>query len=124
MTQIKHNVLVGLKRFCNLVRWKFYWLEEERKRKDEGKLALEEEPESREIEVPTMEPCIGRGSEGLGTGLRKPNTANSVPIASKDVEAFLDDLVHTLLKDLSNGEEKLETNKAQEIKKLAKSLQQ
>jgi len=69
------------------------------------------------------EPHLNIGNEGLGTGLKKPNTANSVPIASKDVEAFLDNVVHTLLKDLSKSEEKPETNKAREIRQLAKSLQ-
>jgi len=29
--QFQQNLLVGLKRFHNLVRWKFYWLEEERR---------------------------------------------------------------------------------------------
>jgi len=70
------------------------------------------------------EPHLGKGSEGLGTGLKKPNMANSAPIASKQVEAFLDDVVHTLLKDLSRGKEKLEMNKAREIRFLAKSLLQ
>jgi len=101
---------------------KFYWLEEERKR-EEGTPNLGEVTELREKEISMPEPHLNIGDEGLSTGLKKPNTANSVPIASKEVEAFLDDVVCTLLKDLSRSEEKLETNKALEIRLLAKSLQ-
>jgi len=120
--QIQQNLLVGLKRFRNSVRWKFYWLEEERKR-EEGKPYLDGEADSKK-EILKPEPRFDKGSEGLGTGLKKPNTANSVPMASKEVEAFLDDVVHTLLKDLNKGKEIPETNKAREIRLLAKSLQE
>lgn len=59
---------------------------------------------------------------GLGTGLRKPSTANTAPIASLEVEAFLDDVVRLLLGDLNTSETIVETNKAREIHKLVKGL--
>ena len=39
------------------------------------------------------------GNAGFGTGLRKQSTATLAPIASKEKEAFLDDVVRLLLGD-------------------------
>ena len=44
------------------------------------------------------------GNKGLGMGLHKPSTATSAPIASKEVKAFLDDVVKTLLGDVNKDE--------------------
>ena len=39
------------------------------------------------------------GNAGLVTGMRKPSSTTLAPIASKEVEAFLDDVVRMLLGD-------------------------
>jgi len=114
------DVLISIKRFCNNVRWKFYWLEEERKKKQMSPKD-DKSTESKEINEGSNEKVKIKG-EGLGTGLRKPNMANSAPIASREVEAFLEDATRSILTELNMCEQRPETKKAKEIRALEKKL--
>jgi hypothetical protein len=54
--------------------------------------------------------------QGLGTGLKRTSTANSVPMmASPQVEVFLDEVAEQLLMELDKSESQPETNKVKEI---------
>jgi hypothetical protein len=125
--QILQDVLIGLKRFRNTVRWKWFWLEEARKKKRfRGKSAfIENEIEGgeKEEDIDDLATDIGTDVEGgLGTKLRKPNNADSAPYASKEVETFLDDVVETILHDFGGVEGPAETRKSKEIRRLEKVL--
>ena len=94
------------------MRWKWYWIEGELKKKERMSQGL---PMSDEV-LGDVESLVlsdmWEGNAGLGTGLRKPSTATSTPIASKEVEAFLDDVVRTLLGDANKDKPQPWTKKA------------
>jgi hypothetical protein len=62
-----------------------------------------------EREEPTQE------AQGLGTGLKRTSTANSVPTASPQVEVFLDEVAERLLTELDKSKNQPEMTKAKEI---------
>jgi hypothetical protein len=64
----------------------------------------------------------GVSDRGLGTGLWRPNNADSAPIASKEVEVFVNELVEGVLHDLDGSEGPSETRKSKEIRRLEKML--
>ena len=88
----------GLKSCHKSVRWKWYWIERELKKKERMAQGL---PMSDEV-IGDVESLflsdVWERNAGLMC-LRKPSTATSTPIASKEVEAFLDNVVRTLLGD-------------------------
>ena len=65
-----------------------------------------------------------KGNNGLGTGLQKSNKANLAPIASKEVEMFLNELVEGILCDLDSSESPNKTQKLNEIRRLEKILRE
>ena len=119
-SQILADLLVGLKRFRESVRWKWHWKEQKQIQLEiEGKLSnlvnVENEME-RMLETKKLKAAL----EGLGTKLRarhKPQT--TAPIASNEVESFLLEEVQRMLLAMADEEdERKETNKSKEIKKL------
>ena len=81
------DLLIGLKRFRNAVRWKAFFQEkaEEQKNKVQSNDNSTIEEVSNE-NAPTIE-SISNGS--LNTNLKAENKSINAPIASKQVEAFL-----------------------------------
>jgi hypothetical protein len=81
--QVLQDLLIGIKRFKNAVRWKWFWMEKARLG-NEGTLGNKgigntKVKEIIEQEEPTQE------VQGLGMGLKRTSTANSVPTASPQV---------------------------------------
>ena len=64
------------------------------------------------------------GNVGLGTSLRKQSTATLAPIASKEVEAFVDDKVRMLLSDANKDKPQPETKKVKRIGELDEKLKE
>jgi hypothetical protein len=62
--------------------------------------------------------------QGLGTGLKRTITANSVPTASPQVEVFLDEVAERLLTKLDKSKSQPETCKAKEIQRLEAKLKE
>ena len=119
---ILQDVLIGLKRFRNAVQWKWFWIEEAKKKVEMDANGLfVEESESNSNKKNNMGV---KGNNGLGMGLRKSNKANLAPIASKKVEVFLNELVEGVLCDLDSSESPNETQKSKEIRRLEKILRE
>jgi hypothetical protein len=53
--------------------------------------------------------------QGLGTGLKRTNTANSALTASPQVDVFLDEVAERRLSELDKSESQPEMSKAKEI---------
>jgi hypothetical protein len=120
--QVLQDLLIGIKRFKNTVRWKWFWIEKARLEnertlgnKGDGSTEIKEISEQEE---PT------HGAQGLGTGLKRTSTANSVPTASPQVEVFLDEVAERLLTELDKSENQPETSKAKEIRRLEAKLRE
>ena len=108
-----------IKRFRNSIRWKWFWLEKARKEKEDSSLSMTGDSDNSEMEESTMRLEVNKG---LGTGLRKPSTANTAPVACLEVEAFLEDVTRTILGDLNAAEVLPKMNKVKEICELEKRL--
>ena len=120
--QVLQDLLIGIKRFKNTVRWKWFWIEKARLEnertlgnKGDGSTKMKEISEQEE---PTQE------AQGLGTGLKRTSTANSVPTASPQVEVFLDEVAERLLTELDKSENQPEMSKAKEIRRLEAKLRE
>ena len=119
-TQVLGDLLIGLKRFRNAVRWKeFFRLEKIKKlRKNLSPTSTITDFDFEDAEEDNFEPK----DEGLGTRL-KPNFTTSAPRGSDTLETFLRDLERKLLSDLETSTPKNLTKKAKEITKLERKLQ-
>jgi hypothetical protein len=120
--QVLQDLLIGIKRFKNAVRWKWFWiekarLENERTLGNKGDGSTEIKEISKQ-EEPTQE------AQGLGTGLKRMSTANSALTASPQVEVFLDEVAERLLTELDKSENQPETSKAKEIRRLEAKLKE
>jgi hypothetical protein len=62
--------------------------------------------------------------QGLGTGLKRMSTTNSVLMASPQVEVFLDEVAERLLMELDKSKSQPEMNKAKEIRHLEAGLKE
>ena len=116
-SQSLQDCFVGLKSCHESVRWKWYWIERELKKKERMAQGL-----------PTSDKLLGdveslflsdvwERNAGL-VCLRKPSTATLTPIESKEVEAFLDNVIRMLLRDANKDEPQLETKKVRRIREL------
>jgi hypothetical protein len=120
--QVLQDLLIGIKRFKNTVRWKWFRiekarLENERTLGNKGDGSTEIKEISKQ-EEPTQE------AQGLGTGLKRMSTANSALTASPQVEVFLDEVAERLLTELDKSENQPETSKAKEIRRLEAKLKE
>jgi hypothetical protein len=88
--QILQDLLIGIKRFKNAVRWKWFWMEKARMEK-EGTLGYKGAGSSELKDIIKQNEPIEE-AQGLGTGLKRTSTANSAPTASPQVEVFLDEV--------------------------------
>jgi hypothetical protein len=124
---ILQDVLIGLKRFRNAVRLKWFWVEEARKKAErdpyrKGRDGENATSEARRDESEGGNDVRGAGNRGLGMSFRRPNNDDSAPITSKEVEVFLNELVEGVLHDLDGSEGPSETRKSKEIRRLEKML--
>jgi hypothetical protein len=111
--QVLQDLSIGIKRFKNTVRWKWFWiekarLENERTLRNKG-IGSTKIKEISKQEEPTQE------AQGLGTGLKRTSTANSAPTVSPQVEVFLDEVAERLLTELDKSKNQPEMSKVKEI---------
>ena len=87
------DLLIGLKRFRNAVRWKAFFQERE-----EGTRTNEEEVRENPEEPKPAKTCRVRDlNKGLCTNLKPQNRSKMAPIASDNVESFIKEVERTLL---------------------------
>jgi hypothetical protein len=99
--QVLQDLLIGIKRFKYAVRWKWFWMEKARMEKEgilENKVRSTKLKERFEQNEPIKE------VQGLGTGLKRTSTANLAPMASPQVEVFLNVVAEQLLMELDKSE--------------------
>ena len=116
--QVLADLLIGLKRFRNAVRWKeFFFLEKLKKLKEKN---LSPTSTINNFDFNEDEEKIEE--EGLGTNL-KSNYVKSAPKGSDKTEAFLRDIERTLLQELETNKPPPLTKKGKEIRHMEKNLQ-
>ena len=86
------DFLIGLKRFRNSVRWKWFIAEEKRKKKGESTSPLSQNTLGEKF---SFEECEDEkedknreDDEGLKSGLKSAATTQNTPIGSTEVEGF------------------------------------
>jgi hypothetical protein len=120
--QILQDLLFGIKRFKNAVRWKWFWMEKARMEK-EGTLGNKGTGGTKLKDIIEQDEPIEE-IQGLGTGLKRMSTANLAPMASPQVEVFLDEVAERLLTELDKSEGQPEMNKVKEIHFLEAKLKE
>ena len=97
-TTVLGDLLIGLKRFRNVVRWKAFFQE----KADEQSNSKSRTEENSTIANENNSTITSISREGLNTNLKAKNKSSNAPIASKQVEAFLKDIETTLIKQANN----------------------
>ena len=108
-TTVLSDLLIGLKRFRNAVRWKAFFMEkaEEQKNKENKEHSNEHSPiEEASNENASNVDTISNGS--LNTNLKAENKSVNAPIASKQVEAFLNETEKSLIEQVNSFYDKKE----------------
>ena len=98
--QILSDLLIGLKRFRNVVRWKHFFAEKKRKEEELKNSPLSQPAFNNKFSFETEENENARkaNSEGLKSGLKPENQTQNDPIRSLETESFLKELGDTLIK--------------------------
>jgi hypothetical protein len=122
--QVLGDVLVGLGRFKNAVRWRYFWTERKSQSiyvedsHSSGTYSEESSNSSYDITLP----YVNRGDTGgLGTGLRV-SKAKQAPQASPDVEAFLREVDRAILLNVADKPVVAPSRIAAEITELKSAL--
>ena len=97
-TTVLGDLLIGLKRFRNVVRWKAFFQE----KADEQSNSKGRNEKNSKIANEDNSTTESISKEGLNTNLKAKNKSSNAHIASKQVEAFLKDIETTLIKQASN----------------------
>ena len=118
--QVLGDLLIGLKRFRNTVRWKEFFRLEKLK-KLQRNLSPTSTINNFDFEKGGEEEIVPE-DEGLWTKL-KPSFTKSAPKGSDELETFLRELERKLLSDLETTAPKNLTEKAKEITSLERKLQ-
>ena len=100
--QILSDLLIGLKRFRNVVRWKHFFAEKKRKEEELKNSPLSQPAFNNKFSCETEENENARQTnpEGLKSGLKPANQTQNAPIGSPKTESFLKELEETLVKQV------------------------
>ena len=100
--QILSDLLIGLKRFRNVVRWKHFFAEKKRKEEELKNSPLSQPAFNNKFSFETEENENARQTnpEGLKSGLKPANQTQNAPIGSPETESFLKELEETLIKQV------------------------
>ena len=120
--QILSDLIIGLKRFRNTVRWKWFFLEEKRKKNEiqnsplsqnalDSNFSFENYSDENDENV---DPNIKTINEGLKSGLTPEKTIQDAPIGSPEVESFIKEVEQHLItivneEDLSKSKDRDKT---------------
>ena len=107
--QILSDLIIGLKRFRNTVRWKWFFLEEKRKKNEiqnsplsqnalDSNFSFENYSDENDENV---DPNIKTINEGLKSGLTPEKTIQDAPIGSPEVESFIKEVEQQLVEKVS-----------------------
>ena len=88
------DLLIGIRRFKNCVRWRKFCIDKAREEEN-----AEEENSDTDVDEEEIIKFERKGDEGLKTGL-KPEVRRNAPIASLEVESFLNEVENNLIKQV------------------------
>ena len=110
------DLLIGLKRFRNTVRWKWFITEEKRRKREKATSPLSQitlSSNSSSSDEDSEKENKKEDEEGLKSGLKSVATVNNAPIGSTEVEAFLKEIEYELIAQVTK--DKLVTKPRDEI---------
>ena len=127
--QILSDLLIGLKRFRNVVRWKYFFAEKKRIEKELKDSPLSQTTYNSKFNFEKDEnentPKL-LNQEGINSGLKATNNTQNAPIGSPELEGFLRELERTLITQAfedSKTKRKRDENILLTLDKLGKSTQ-
>ena len=92
-TNVLSDLLIGLKRFRNAIRWKAFF--QERADEENNKtIKVKEIAEDKSTST-------SKSKGSLNTKMKPSNKSKNAPVASKNVEAFLKEVEITLIKQVN-----------------------
>ena len=104
--QILSDLLIGLKRFRNVVRWKWYFAEKKRIEKEAKERLTSQNTFSSKPNIDEEDnekTKIKANQEGLNSGLKATNLTQNAPIGSIETEGFLKEVERALITQVSES---------------------
>ena len=123
-SQILSDLLIGLKRFRNVVRWKWFFAEKKRIEKEAKESPLSQTTFSQKFnfdDEDNEKTKIKANQEGLNSGLKATNLTQNAPIGSTETEGFLREVERALITQVSESKISA-TERDGEILNIFKSL--